>query len=105
MENGQSFNNPPAPAEDRQNVAERDRKRQRQGRMARIMRREQQFRSRTERDSRVAMMMSLARRAVRRAISYNPNTIVGRWRRDRLLQKWKQDSSELASLNRPGSGF
>lgn len=101
MENSTSYNiSIPSPMEDRQDVAERERKRRRRSRMAQLMG-ERRFRLNLERESKMTMMLSLARRAVRRALTYDPNTIVGRWRRDRMLRKWQQDSSELVKLSRP----
>lgn len=105
MENNPTFNSLPAPSEDRQEVAKREaeRRRKRRSPMAQIVRRERYFRSRAERESKRIMLMSLARRAVNRAMTYNPSSFMGRWRRDRMLQKWQQDSSDLANVSRPWS--
>jgi hypothetical protein len=77
-----------------------ERKRRKRSRMVQIMNRESMLRK-VERESKMAMLMSLARRAVRRAMTYDGRTIVGRWRRDRMLRKWQQDSADLANISRP----
>jgi hypothetical protein len=102
MENP-TFNDAPSPSEDREEIAKRERERQRKLRspMARIVRSERQTRLRAERESRRILLLSMARRAVNRAMSYNPGTFVGRWRRERVLRKWQQDSAALASASRP----